>query len=278
MPKAKPSTRAYEHAQLSLGLINIPVSVFVGTVSSHGISRSMFTTVETEEGTEDHPVGYATIDKVTEKIVDRADVHKKVSTEYGYVFVEDDEVEKLLDLEPKSIKIKSFQPQHLFYQGNYVPKSLYYIEASKMTQGRKKVANKTAEQALEMLLTAMRKEGSIAVVEFTTRGTPKPAVLLPNGTLWVVYFTEELREQRPLPNIDLSPAVVEQARMLIKAQWSEKPTDLEDRVTALIQNYADEKAQAGDFSKPETVEPVAEPEQSGDDLLALLQASVQQAG
>lgn len=301
MPKAKPSPRAYEHALLSFGLINVPVSVFNGVVSDHGIKRSEFVTVpvmdeeidpvtgETKkvprldaDGNqvyEDHPVGRMAKDKITgEPIEPGTPVVRKVATEYGFVEVADHEIEHLFQLEPKTLTIKAFQPRHLFDQGHYVPRSLYYVEAAKLKVGTKKMDNLKAQQALALLLGAMAQENAIAVVEFTTHGQPKPAIMLPDGTLWLVYHTDALREQRPMPEFELAEAVLEQGRMLIKQSWSEQPLDLTDQRSALIQAFADEKAAAGDFGSAPAPQVETDVETvDGTDLLAMLTASVQQA-
>ena len=290
MSKAPASTRAYEHATFSMGLVNIPISVYSGTDNGHGISRKWFVTrpvlgadnkpVVADDGkpvTDDYPVGYSTVCRVDNSPVDRSEILTKIETDYGFVFVEDHEIEHLFETTPKSIIVKEFQPQHLFYQGHYVPKSLYFVEASKMTIGKRKVENKTAQRALATLFEAMRREGALAVVEFTTRGTPKPAILLPNGTLWLVYHTDELREQRELPEVEVNPAEADLMVTLMKSTWGTSPLDLTDTRTELIQHYADEKARNGDFGRSEEPEGYMPAQAESTDLAALLQASLEQA-
>jgi hypothetical protein len=53
--------------------------------------------------------------------------------------------------------------------------------------------------------------------------------------------------------------------------------ELEDKRTALIQSFADEKAKAGDFGQPEAPEEVEESAPAAGSLLAALTASVEQA-
>lgn len=267
MTRAPASNRAYEQATLSCAMLSVPISVYTATVSDAGIKRNLFTA-------DGHPVGNAAIDKTTNQIIERDTIVKKIATEHGPVFVEDHEIEALLELTPKAIIIQAFQPESLFYSGAYVPKTRYFVEVAKTKQGSKKVENKPGQQALALLLAAMKQTEALALVEFTSRGIPKPAVLLSDGTLWIVYHDDELREQRGLPEIDMPQQLIDQGRALIEALWESEPQDLTDVRSAKIQALADSKAEAGDFAQsvvPELTEaPIAEPA----DLMALLSASV----
>jgi non-homologous end joining protein Ku len=300
MSKQAPSTRATAHSQFSVGLVNIPVSIFSGIDSKSGVTRKQFIPVPVidpatgkqkievvtkEDGTteevpifEDHPVGSQPYDKDTGETVAHSEVQRKIETEYGYVYVDDHEIEQLFDLVPKSIIVKAFQPQHLFFQGNYVPRSIGYVEASKIPgKGGKKVDNVAGQKAFAMVLKAMREEGAMALVEVTDRGVPKPAVLMPDGSLWYLYHTDDLREQRPLPEIEVEAPVVAQARVLIKTLWDDTVQDLTDERAALIQAFADEKARAGDFGRSVEAEEPQVPQSDSSDLMAMLAASVEVA-
>jgi non-homologous end joining protein Ku len=312
MPKAAPSTRSSGAVILSFNLVNIPCSLYTGTVSAAGVERHEYLPVpvfETDDKGqiltdkdgqpiqktrevevdgkmqevpvyEDHPVGRGLVDKVTGDLIPNGDkdaVQRKVETEYGPVFVEDSEIEELFTLEADTLKILEFEPQHLFYRGGYVPKTVMFLEPQKSGSGAKKAYMPAATKLLTLLLEGMREQGVIAVAELTTRGVPKPCVLTSDGRLWQVYHTNALREQRELPEVDLVPAEVEMMKNLIATLTKEEVADLSDKRSELIQNFADEKAAAGDFAKPvDTYTPaaVAEPAQ---DLMAMLQASVDQA-
>lgn len=286
MPKAAFSTRTlHKDITLSFGLVNIPINVFTGTVSSSsgdvGVSRHEYLPVEKEDGTtEDHPVGRGAVDKVTGALLgpdEIAKVVKKIDTEYGPVYIEDAEIEKLFTLEPDTLKIHTFQPQHLFHQGHYVPKSLMFVEPNKTGTGKKKGFNAATLKLFGTLLKAMREEGVIAVGELTTRGVPKPVVLTPDGALWQVWHTDALREQRELPEFDLNPAEVTMMGSLINAMKSTEPRDVSDVRSELIRNFATEKAEAGDFEKPvDTYAPKGAVE-AAPDLMAMLAASVEAA-
>ena len=277
MPKAKPSSRSAGDINISFGLITIATTLYSGTVSEHGVKRSEF--VQKPEGEEDSRAGRGVIDKATGALLEAGDVIvKKVSTDYGPVYVEDHEIEHLFQLSPNTFIVKSFEPIALFRRGEYVPKTIQFVEPRKVGSGKKKDYDPTAKMLLATLLAAMKDEGAIAIGEVTTRGVPKPAALLPDGTLWHLWHTDALREQRPLPEVPVSDANVKQMGQLMKQLWSDEVTDLTDERSILIQNFADEKAAAGEFGKPDEVkEQVIAAEPAEVDISALLSASIEAA-
>lgn len=322
MPKAAPSTRSSGHITLSFGLVNIPVDLYSGTVSDHGVERHEYLTlpvmepatddqgqpvfdaegkpvmvqatkeVEKEDGTtetvkvyEDHLIGRGLTNKTTGDLLSpaqRSQIVKKIETEYGPVYVEDGEIEHLFSITPNSVVVKGFQPQHLFHQGQYVPKSLMHVIPRVTGSGKNKGPDPVATKLLLTMFKSMKEKGAMGVVEITTRGIPKPGILLPDGTLWQVWPTDALREQKPLPaeahpSQPVLDAEVAMFGTLIDTMWSTEAMDLTDERSALIQDFADKKAAAGDFAKPDEVEvQVAQPAGSVD-LMALLAASVDQA-
>lgn len=275
MSKAAPSGRSSGNVNLSFGVINIPTTLYGGTVSDHGIKRNEF--VVTDEG--EHPVGRGLIDKATGELLEPgAQVVKKVQTEYGPVYVEDAEIEKLFSLAPDTLVVKEFEPQHNFHQGHFVPSGLMYVEPRKTGSGAKKGPDPIASKIIATLFKAMRAQNAMAVCELTTRGKPKPCVLMPDGRLWLIYHTDATREQRELPEVEVVEAEVQMMGTLVQTLWQDEPLDFTDERSALIQNFADEKAREGDFGKPDeeagqtVTAPAATP-----DLMAMLAASVQAA-
>jgi hypothetical protein len=94
--------------------------------------------------------------------------------------------------------------------------------------------------------------------------------------MWVVCSEEEVREDRaPQPEIEIPEAYVETTKMLVELLWNDKPVPVNDTRTVLVQAYADEKAQAGDFSKPVEAEIQTLVVEEADDYLAQLQASIE---
>lgn len=306
MSKAKPSTRSSGHVTLTgIGLVTIPLTIYSGTDKASGVERHEYlpvpvmeddgngkqvqktTKVTKEDGTieeapvfEDRLIGRGNIDKTTGELLtldQKPLVQKKIETEYGPVYVEDHEIEKLFTLEPDTLKVLEFQPQHLFHQGNYVPKDILHLEPAKTGSGAKKQHMPMAVKLLATLLKGMREEGTVAVCELTTRGVPKPCILTPDGALWLVYHTNAVREQRELPEVETVEAEVNMMRGLISALTKTEVRDLSDTRSELVQNFANEKAAAGDFGKTTDTYVSAAPAEPALDLMAMLAASVEQA-
>ena len=278
MPKANPSGRSSGNVNLSFGVINIPTTLYSGTVSDHGVKRNEYLVVEDGE---DHPVGRGQIDKTTgELIPPGSTIVKKVQTEYGPVFVEDHEIEELFQLLPDTLVVKEFEPQHHFHAGTFVPSGLMYVEPRKVGSGSKKGPDPVASKIIVTLFQAMKAQNAMAVCELTTRGKPKPCILMPDGRLWLIHHNDATREQRDLPPVEVNEAEVQMMGSLVQALWADEAIDFVDERSALIQDFADKKARAGDFGKPEedagrTVAPATT---AAPDLMALMAASIEAAG
>lgn len=228
---------------------------------------------------DDHEVGYQLFDKATGEKVDRTHTVKKIDTEYGFVYVEDAEIEQMFDLVPKSLSIQSFHPIKLWDERRYVEDKLYYIEPTRATRrsagSTSKSLDPTSNAALGLLLAGMEKEHVFAFCEWVSRGIPKPAVLLPNGELWTVHYEEQLREQRPQEFPKLPKSHIDQVRALIKSMESDDVPTVTDTYSVKIQEFADQKGAAGDYTRPVEVPAAEAPETS--EFLRGLMASLKQA-
>lgn len=283
MARAAASNRS-EKVTLSLGILNVEVALFSTTVSDHGIERKMFvepTNPDTGE-VEEHEIGFVPFDKITGKPVERDKIVKKVATEYGFVFVEDDEIERLFTLEPRSLTVTSTHPMNHWRAGRLTSKRSWVMEAApKQGSGKKKVPNRAGRISLRAVLDVLEADDMFAMGELVTRGKPKPVAILPSGEVHEIYYAEELREPRPaveLPAEDLAKAKAFHPAIgaMLDEVFSVEVDDPTDVRTAMIQQFADEKAKAGDFEKPEATE-VKEVEASDDTdaLLAALNASLE---
>ena len=274
MPHANPSGRSLNKVNLSFNLINIPTTLYTGTVSDHGITRKQF--ASTDDG--EVAVGRGLTNKETGELLtpeEVASVVKKIDTEYGSVYLEDSEIEQLFTLQPDTLEVKEFEPQTNFHQGHFVPSGLLYVEPRKGDSGKAKgKPDPLATRLMATLFQAMRKHNAMAVCELTTRGKPKPCILMPDGRLWLVQHTDAVREQREFPETEVVDAEVTMMGTLIETMWQDQPLDFTDVRTELIQAKADEKARAGDFDKPEDDGTTVVAPAATTDLMAMLSASV----
>lgn len=274
MSHAPAASRPYATLFLRVGpLIEVEVATYSTVDKSTGVKRNQYSP-------EGNPVGNQQYDKVTGEVVPRENVVSKIATENGPVYVEDHEIEALFEITPNSMTIRGYQPVALLENGTYVPNgTTLTVEAAKKKVGSKKVDNKTGQQVLAGLLRAMAQEGVFALCEITTRGTPKPAALHPDGRLILLNFDDQVREARPQVQVEVPDAAVEQIRsQFVKPNVTTEPFDLTDVRSGLIQEYAEEKAARGDFDAPAPVQLVErESVSNNDDLMALLTASIEAA-
>lgn len=282
MPKAKPSPRVLAKVTLECELVSIPLAIYTGTVSDAGVERHTWIPVKVGDTIEDHPVGNGTIDKETGELLtleQKDQVVKKIETEYGPVFVEDNEIEKLFDIDPDTLVVTHFQPISLLHQGHYVPQKIMFVEPQKVGTGSKKAPMKGAVKALGHLLKGMEEENVMAVCELTTRGLPKPCLLMPDGSLLQVWHTNTLREQREFPEVPIQEQTMQRIHALIEGLTTTEPLDLTDYRSELVQAFADEKAREGNFGEPEadTYKPAEVTEDEDEDFLSVLQASIDSA-
>lgn len=302
MTMSPPSSRALDDITLTCQLLTIPCRLYSGTDKAAGVNRHEYLEVPVlddqgnqvkkvlDDGTEvpvfeNHAIGRAPYDKDNPdsnevlSAEDRGKVQRKVETEYGPVYVEDHEIETLFTLDRKTLKINEFQPQHIFHQGNYVPRDVVHLEPARVggSGKNKKDFQPFAVKLLATLFEGMRKEGVVAIGELTTRGVPKPVIITPDGKVWVLYHTNEVREQREFPEVETTDAEVGMVRSLIDQMKSTEVADLTDFRSDLINNFAAEKAAAGDFGRSEDTHVEAAPAAPTMDLTALLQASLDAA-
>lgn len=271
MPRASKPTRTYGKAHLSLGLINFPIDTYNSKVSDFGFSRKQFAK---DTG---NPVAYKKTDAITGDVLSQDQIVSKVVTEYGPVHVTDSEIESLFTLTPDTIKVLEFQPQHLFAMGHYVPKGLLYCSPGKSEVKSKKVVLPGTLEAYSIFMAAMKAKGLMAIVEFTNRGIPKPGILLPNGNLWLIHHTDEIREPLAPDLLEIPDEIANHAAdQFFAGLISNQVRDLSDERSALIQNFADEKAKAGNFEVTDEVRAEAPAPPAGG-LMASLMASVEAA-
>lgn len=265
MPAAPPK-RATASATLSFGPLNIPVQLFssVEDRTNRFVKRSEYT----RDG---RPVGRAYMVKDTDppEIVNQAEVIRCVEAEEGLVELTDDEIKACLDLPEKQADILTFLPLHVMGSGRYMPETLMQVRPAKGKQ--RGSFDPASAKAFTLLMKAMRQEQVFALIQLNLRGQPSFGALLPTGRLYRLLFDDEVREDLPLPDIDVSMDDVDRVRQIMEV--SAEPPELTNEHRDLILTYVDNKAKEGgtiDQQEP------ASNDEDVDDLLASLREATQQ--
>jgi DNA end-binding protein Ku len=248
---------------LGLGMLVIPCSLYTGT-ESHGIKRSEY--VKTEDGY--HKVGRTQVDKETGELVDNSQTVKMFECEDGsLVELSDEEIESVTKAENGTATIEAFLPvEHI--GSTYITDSMYQVRPANRKVGTKSKPDANAVKAFAVLTSAMAERGVFALVQLTSRGKPKYAALLPDGRMFNLLFTDEVRDERPFPEAEPSEAELAMGLQLVDAVLKTEPMELFDTATDKVAEYATAKASG---QEPVFVEH-KEAEASGDLLAALAQA------
>ncbi len=267
MTAAAPS-RASFSGTIGFGLVSIPVQVYAGS-QSLGISRSEF--IKNDDGTY-AKVGRASVNKDVDPvvIVDTANVVKLFECEDGsLVELSDEEIENLVEAQNGRMQIVSFMPLNLLGSGRYVPTGINQVRPVKTKTRAGKVYEAGAARSFALLMAAMRKNQVFALVEQCARGRYSFSALMPTGRLLPLLLDDEVREDLPMPDVEVSDAELGLADNLMDALMSSTPVPLVDERTAKVVEYAQKKAGGKKVEVTETVTPAAPT-----DLLQALQAAV----
>lgn len=270
MPGAPAPKRASASMTLSWGMVAIPVQLFSGTEDS-GFSRSEYVKeVDANGDATYHKVGRKPIIKETGADVDPELVVKAVEVEDGVVEVTDEEVEQAIGATNGSAQLICFIKQQVLFSGNYVLGDLKQLRPAKRKSGKQSVYDPAATEAFALLVAAMRKTASFAIVKIVTRGKPQFGALLPNGDLYTLLFDEQVRERLPMPEVEIQREAVQMGVELVTMGLRDDPPTLRDDATKRIIEFAEAKArgEAAPVAKGETSNPQAP------DLMSQLAAAV----
>lgn len=251
---AAPPKRATSSATLAFGPLSIPVQLFAGTERAR-VERSEYT----KDG---EPVGRAPVIKGSDppELVDYADVIRCVETEHGLVELTDEEIAEVYDLPEKQADIEAFLPLHVMGAGRYMPEQLMQVRPAK---GKKRgTFDPAAAKAFALLLKALRQEQAFALVRLNLRGSPAYGALLPTGRMYRLMFDEQVREDLPMPEIDVSAEEVDMVRKLMDVR--PHPPELTNEARERLLAYVDEKAREGNT--------IDRKEDDGDDVDEVMKA------
>lgn len=264
--KASLPSRKTASVTIGWGLVSIPVGLYAAT-SENRVSFKEFCA-------DGHPVGRKMYDKETGEDVDRGEIYKMFQTPDGeWVRIDPEEVEAVLQTSKGTASIVQFRPLNEWFDGQFFYTNVYQIRPDKMGSGRNKTDNPAANKAFTLLMEAMAVKRVYGLVEVALRGKTYMAALTPDGRFYLLFFDDEVRQDLPAPEVDISEAELDMATKLIDTNMAvDGEVELVNHDYEKIVEFAVEKAKKG--GKVDLPEP--KPAQSSDDLMAVLQASLEQ--
>lgn len=264
MPAPAPS-RSTMKLTITIGMIPIAVDVFSATEDSN-VSRSMYV----RAGDSLHKVGQKTYDTITGVTLERSDTIKCVELDDGaLVEVSDDEIQALLASENGTCNFIGFLDWGTFTD-RYSIEGTYQIRAQKA-----KTKQNPFEKPFALLCAALQRKNVVGLLSYVNRGKTRYAAITADAAMYSLRFDEEIREQRPIPEVTLSEAELGLADQLVEAFTVTDAPVFSDEDSQKVLDFAAEKAKTlaagGEVVIPTADAPVAD---AGGDLMALLAASI----
>jgi len=251
--------RAFASAQISFGLVSIPVRLFTATESSEKVSFNM---LHKDCGSRIQQQLYCPKD---ERTIDRTETIKGYEFSRGqYVTFNEEELKALEEKATQAIDISEFLPRETidpiyFQKANYV------------------APDKGGARAYALLSKALEQTGRWALAKYAARGKQYLVILRPlNGGLVMqqLYYPNEIRS---MSELDLGDAVVKDNELKMAVQLAEMgaadefhPENYRDEVADRIKAQIQQKIEGGEEIQAEAEQPKAQVI----DLMEALKASL----
>lgn len=254
---------------IMLGLIPVPLRLFSPIETVESVKRKTFSP-------DGNPVGMPLTDTVTGLKVSKAECSMKVNVNDQWVELTDEEIAEVTSghaVDNGRVDVETFIPledldsRYRTYKW-YQARPQERVTGSGKNKVRKNDPN--ADKTFTLLLEAMKAEGVAALVRVGLRGPARYGALTPDGHLHFLQYDSEIRQERDMPEVDISEQELTMARTLIQGIGSSSPV-LEDHATEALVEYLEHKANG------EVVERPAEAPEATDnvlDLTAMLMASM----
>jgi DNA end-binding protein Ku len=236
--------RAFATAQISFGLVSIPVRLFSATEASEKISFNM---LHKDCGTRIQQQLYCPKDETN---IERTDVVKGYEFARGqYVTFTEEELKTLEEKATQTIEISEFLPRETI-------DPIYFAKANYIAP------DKGGARAYALLSKALEETGRWALAKYAARGKGYLVVLRPLGKGMVMQQLYYPNEIRSMDEIDLGDAVVKDNELKMAVQLAEMGASEEfhpenyrdevaERVRATIQKKIDgEEITAGEAEQP----------------------------
>lgn len=253
-PLADQPARAYGSTVLSLGLLNISVSLYTGT-ADHRAPSGRSTFVHADDGF--HPVGNWPYDK-TLSVTDKGlapDEAAKAGVEPVIVpilhkdaivkgrDVGDGHVVTISDAELGSFGLdRGISPLTIVKRPTgeaarwLVPTAIYQARVTTLTSGKKRTPNTVGEALFATLLKALEDRDAVAVFPIALRqsGPGHHGMLDCHGRITLLQYSEYLREELPMPEVEVTPEnIAAMGDLLDKHLVEEMPVLVDTRAAAL---------------------------------------------
>src|SRR6266550_6869365 len=251
--------RAFASAQISFGLVSIPVRLFTATESSEKISFNM---LHADCGSRIQQQLYCPKD---ERTIERTETVKGYEFSRGqYVTFSEEELKTLEEKATQTIDISEFLPRETI-------DPIYFAKANYIAP------DKGGERAYALLAKALEQTGRWALAKYAARGKQYLVILRPlnNGIVMQQLFYPN--EIRALDELDLGDAAIKDNELKMAVQLAEMgasdefhPENYRDEVAERIKAQIQQKIEGGEEITAEAEQPHAQVI----DLMEALKASL----
>ncbi len=251
--------RAFASAQISFGLVSIPVRLFSATEASEKISFNM---LHKDCGNRIQQQLYCPKD---EKTIERTETVKGYEFARGqYVTFTEDELKTLEEKATQTIDISEFLPRETI-------DPIYFAKANYIAP------DKGGARAYALFSKALEQTGRWALAKYAARGKQYLVVLRPFGkglVMQQLYYPNEIRS---MDEMDLGDAVVKDSELKMAVQLAEMgaaeefhPENYRDEVSERIRATIQKKIDGEEITETEAEQPRAQVI----DLMEALKASL----
>jgi DNA end-binding protein Ku len=251
--------RAFASAQISFGLVSIPVKLFSATEASEKISFNM---LHKECGSRIQQQLFCPKD---ERTIERDDVIKGYEFSRGqYVTFNEDELKALEEKSTQTIEISEFLP-------STTVDPIYFAKANYIAP------DKGGDRAYALLSKALEQTGRWALAKYAARGKQYLVILRPVGKGIVMQQLFYPNEIRSMEDLDLGEPIIKDNELKMAVQLAEMgaadefhPENYRDEVAERVRKMIQKKIDGEEITTTETEEPRAQVI----DLMEALKASL----
>jgi len=251
--------RAFASAQISFGLVSIPVKLFSATEASEKISFNM---LHQECGSRIQQQLFCPKD---ERTIERSEVVKGYEFSRGqYVTFNDDELKAMEEKATQTIEISEFLP-------STTVDPIYFAKANYIAP------DKGGDRAYALLSKALEQTGRWALAKYAARGKMYLVILRPVGKGIVMQQLFYPNEIRSMEDLDLGEPIIKDNELKMAVQLAQMgaadefhPENYRDEVAERVRAMIQKKIDGEEITTADAEEPRAQVI----DLMEALKASL----